>query len=231
MHDHARAALEPLLDSMDAAVVAFGSVVRSDFRPGVSDINLMVCLEKGSMDDLLSMGEDLRAAWRKHRVAPFLVRTDELPRICDSFPIRMLDIQRHHHVLKGSPPLEELSVEPEHLRVRVEQELRNRLLRTRRRIVLGGDDLATLESTVRGAAKTLRLELWALLVVCGHEPKQADRQSVLKAAREHLDLNTDVLDLLMTLQADTPLKDPAETLTSILMLLEAAVALADRAHS
>lgn len=227
LHSHARDALAPLLESIEhAAVVVFGSAVRSDYRPGVSDINVMLALSEGSLDSLLSMGEPLRAAWRRHRVSPYIVQAAEVPRLADAFPMRIADMQRSHVVLQGDDPLAGIEVDPEHLRIRVEQELRNRLIRTRRKIVLGGDDVATLEGAARDAGRTLRLELWALLVVCEKEPAEVDHATVFEHAKAELDLD---VSPLAELDSDAHLADPAATLERIIVLLEAAVRIADRA--
>src|SRR5262245_34764168 len=115
------------------AMLLYGSVARGRFHVGRSDINLLVQLSDASAATLALIAPVLRAAWRAFRIEPFLLTPADLAPAAAAFPIKFLDIKRYHVLLVGENPLAGLEVPREHVRFRIEQELRNLSLRLRRR--------------------------------------------------------------------------------------------------
>jgi hypothetical protein len=141
---------------------------------------------------LLALHDPLRAAWRAARVEPFVVRASEVARLADAFPIKILDIHRHHVVLAGEDPFAAVKVEPGEVRLRAEQELRNHLLRLRRHYVFTGDNPMGLAKAIYRSASALRYELGALLYLRG-EAVGWRISEVLPAAAKSLGLDADTL--------------------------------------
>jgi hypothetical protein len=100
-------------------------------------------------------------------VDPFILGADELRGAARDFPTKLLDIRAHHVVLYGSDPFAEVQPSPEHVRLRVEQELRNLALRLRRRLVLAGDDRRGLAAAAANAVPPLAVNLGTLLELAG----------------------------------------------------------------
>lgn len=148
-------------------LVVFGGVARGRYVPGVSDINLAVVLREASGPALSAIAGPLRDAWRAHRVEALIVTEAEIPRLGVTFPTKVLDIQRTHIVLHGANPFLGVSVRPEHVRARVEQELRNLTLRKRERLVRVGNDPQALALAAHQAAAPLAVNLRALLTLQG----------------------------------------------------------------
>ena len=92
-------------------------------------------LHDATAASLAPLAPPLQAAWRAVRVQPMVLTPAEVRRTADAFPTKFLDIKEHHIVLAGDDPfvgLEEVTGRGGP--VRVEQELRNLVLRLRRRL-------------------------------------------------------------------------------------------------
>lgn len=144
-------------------LILYGGLVRGRYNPETSDINIVVLLRDASANAIARIAGPLHDAWRAKRVEPLIITPNELPRLTLAFPTKMLDIQRRHVALIGTDPFDGIEASRDHIRLRVEQELRNLSLRMRRRFVAIHDDPAALAAAVDEAATTLAVNLRALL--------------------------------------------------------------------
>ena len=170
------AALDRLKDELTAAagrnlagLILYGGLARGRFRPGKSDINVIVLLHDASAGALAAIAPALTTARRAAGVDPLLLTPAEVARAADAFPTKFLDIKHHHIVLAGTDPFAGLEVSRERVRMRVEQELRNLLLRLRHGYIAVGSDAAMLTQTMARVARPLALGLQALLQLAGKE--------------------------------------------------------------
>lgn len=170
-------------------LVLFGSLARGRYTPGRSDVNVVVVLEDAAVEKLAPLAPVLRAAFRAARVEPMVITAGEVRGAADVFPTKFLDIQAHHVVLLGHSPFAGLAVDREHLRLRVEQELRNLALRLRRRFITLHDEPASLPGALEDVRGALAVELRSLLVLAG-KPAPADDspEAVFAAAAQGLAL-------------------------------------------
>ena len=114
-----------------SSAVLYGSAARGEYRPGISDLNLLVVADSlepavlrrlsGALDGLRSDGQP----------PPLLMQRDEWLRATDAFPIEISDMLIARRVLRGPDPLEGVRVQPGDLRSALERELRGKLLRLR----------------------------------------------------------------------------------------------------
>ncbi len=148
-------------------VILYGGLARGRYVEGTSDMNVVVYLRDASAASLSAIATRLHEAFRTHRVDPFIITPRDVARLTVMFPTKMLDIQRRHVVLTGEDPFEGLAVDHEHIRLRVEQELRNLLLRLRHRFVRVHNDQLSLAQAAADAAPTLAVNLRALLLLNG----------------------------------------------------------------
>src|SRR5215211_4227575 len=103
-----RSAIERLRDDISSAagpnlagLILYGSLARGRYRPGKSDINVVVLLTDTSTPSLAAIAPALRAGWRAVRVEPFILDLSEVQSMTDAFPTKLLDIQEHHILLMG----------------------------------------------------------------------------------------------------------------------------------
>ena len=184
-----------------AGLVLYGGLARGRYRPGKSDVNVIVLLHDASAPALAVAAPALRTAWRAAGVDPLLLTPAEVPRAAHAFPTKFLDIKNHHIVLAGADPLASLEVTPEQIRQRVAQGLHNLLLRLRRRYVAVLNDAGMLTRTLAGAARPFALELEALLYLAGKEVPAEDRSAlVFEAAAAAFGLEREPLAQLAALR-------------------------------
>lgn len=210
-----------------SSVVLYGSAARGEHDPSRSNLNLLVALADGAPRALARIGPTLREAWRAHRVRPYLATKQEIPRLADVFPVRVLDMQTSHVVLHGPDPLDGIEVTREHLRLRVEQELRNHLLRMRYRIVQTGDDLASTAMLLARTGSSLRSELFGLLHAAGHAVPSPKRADVFNQAAKAFRLSPDTLAELGRMAVGVRPRKVKDLARDTIVLLERAVEVAD----
>jgi hypothetical protein len=184
------------------SLVLYGGLARGRYRPGVSDVNLALVLRDVTAAALQDAAPILRAAWREIRVEPLILAASEVPGAARAFSTKMLDIQKHHIVLAGQDIFHGLRVDPEEVRFRTEQELRNLAMRLRRRFVAVYDDPISLAEILFESAVALRANLLAMLDLAG-EPPPADETSaqVFLAAGPRFGLDAGALDRLAEFRA------------------------------
>src|SRR5262249_27175866 len=82
-----------------AGLILFGGLARGRYRPGKSDVNVLVLLHEASANALTAIAPALQTAWRAAGVEPMLLTPGEVPRAAQAFPTKFLDIKNHHVVL------------------------------------------------------------------------------------------------------------------------------------
>jgi len=186
-----------------AALVVYGGLARGRFRPGRSDVNVVVVLRDASAVSLAAIAPALQAAWRTAAVEPMILTPAEIGPAVDVFPTKFLDIKRHHLVLVGDDPFASLDASPEHVRLRVKQELHNLLMRLRRRYLAAAGDRAELMLAVADVTRPLALVLADLLRLTGKEEPADDRSAgIFEAAAAAFGLECAVLARLAALRQD-----------------------------
>ena len=171
-----QAALDELLLTLDQAlgenlhaVVLHGSAARGDYVAGESDVDLVVVLGNAPIDVLEEIGAGLQLARYKARIEAILLLEKETNRVADVFPLMIQDIAEAGIALRGVNPFVGVATKPEHVRLRVEQELRNTQLRLRRATAEARGDIAILQQVVRRKSRQLRSSLRAALGLFGEE--------------------------------------------------------------
>ncbi len=157
------------------AVLVHGSAARGGWKAG-SDVDLVIVVKDAARTRLESIANALQGARWSARVEAMILVDAEIPRAADVFPVFYDDLRRHHAVLHGNDPFSSLVIEDHHVRLRVEQELREVQIRLRRAVI---DALGSPESLRGGVArkiKQVRSPLRALLAL-----KKIDAEDDLRA--------------------------------------------------
>ena len=233
------------------ALILYGGLVRGSYQENRSDVNLMVVLKKADAATLQAIGAPLTAARRKSNVEPFILEEQEVACVADVFPIKILDIQRSHRVLAGRDVFGSITVDREHIRLSVEQSLRNMQLRLRRTLATHHQDRLTLERFLREMVRPLALELRQLMELKGSSSPRGDgganppahqggpgeggleaTREIFQAVAQPLGLDPKTLDQLSQWR-DGRLKslDAAALAAQVLDLLGVAAHLADALES
>lgn len=153
-----RAVGEPL-----QALVLYGGLAKGEFVPGHSDVNVAVVLRTVTIEVLERAAPVLQQGGLEFRLAALLLTEEDLRDTADVFPIKYLDMQRHHRLLWGEDPFTKVTVARSQLVLRCEQELRNLLLRLRQAYVTRVQRPEGLEATLSHAVSSLLLNLGVLV--------------------------------------------------------------------
>lgn len=119
-------ALQEALGNNLYSCCLYGSAVRGDAIEGVSDINLLIVLEKSSAEAHLAIS---RVIGGNPNIEPFVLGWRGFERSVRAFAPKFLSIQRNYRVLCGADPLKEIRVDAQLERFLCEQALRNLRLR------------------------------------------------------------------------------------------------------
>lgn len=120
------------------SVILYGSAAGGDYRPGKSDINLMVVLTERGID-ALERAFDITAKWKKVRVAtPLFVTEDYVRTSLDVFPVEYLNFQKNHKVFYGKDILADLTFASDFIRLQCEREIKAKLIVVRQAFVETG---------------------------------------------------------------------------------------------
>jgi len=167
-------------------IALYGGLAKGRYTPGVSDINVLIVVSDASLPGLLPLAPILTAALRETHVVPFVVTPADLMAAAVLFPVKVLDIQLWHRLLWGDIHVADIAVQPEALRLRSLQELKNMELRMRLRVVeRAGETDALWRGLVRNLPK-LAVTLEVLLRARGVEVPGDDRPGVLRQAAQQL---------------------------------------------
>jgi hypothetical protein len=213
-----------------AGLILYGGLARGRYRPGKSDVNIVVLLHDTSVASLATISPVLRAGWRAVRAEPLILALSEIHQTADAFPAKFLDIQTYHLVLVGEDPFLDLKISRESLRLRIEQELRNLTLRLRRRYVSVIDDPVALAETLAKVARSFSIELATLLHLAGKEVPTEDRAAVIfEAAATAFNLDGEALARIAAFRRNTSTEDDLPVLYNrLLVTITRAVEIADQ---
>ncbi|MDR1932272.1 MAG: nucleotidyltransferase domain-containing protein [Spirochaetales bacterium] len=107
-----------------AAVILYGSAVRGAYRKNVSDINILVILEKSSPAKIFELGQKTGALMRRRRIVPLIMTRKEFASSADVFPMEYGDILEARSVLFGDERILDISLSRANLRLQLEEKLR-----------------------------------------------------------------------------------------------------------
>jgi predicted nucleotidyltransferase len=164
------------------AVIVHGSVVRGEYRPGESDVDVVVVLRDAPFETLEAIAAVTDLARYSARIEATILTEKEIAGASDCFPLLYDEIKRRHFVLLGRDPFAAVAVHDTHRRLRIEQELREAHVRLRRAVL----DAAGAREVVGGAVarrlRQVRGALHALLALKGVACTTDLRAVVAKAA-------------------------------------------------
>jgi hypothetical protein len=208
------------------AITLYGSAVREDYRPGRSDINLLVILEHIDVP-ILNGVLDTVSGGQRYGFAPFFLTEGDLRSSADVFPVKFLMMQDSYRVLWGRDVLGELEISRENLRLRCEQKAKNLLLRLRRHYLMGGGRRRTemLTRVIGGFIEDLRV---IISLSRGGLPSRAH---TLEAAAKAFDLDGEVLssvESLRNLDASLTTEDADRLYDGFMAIVERVAGYLDR---
>jgi hypothetical protein len=163
------AAVAAALDTRLVTLLLYGSAAREQGAASgePSAMNTLLIVDRVDTDMFGRLAAPVRD-WVRAQHPPPLVLTDQEWRdSADAFPIEYEDIRAHHQVLAGRDPWRGITVQREHVRRQLEQELRGKLLHLRQAYVADWNRPKRLPDIVRGTRAGFLTMLRAVLRLAG----------------------------------------------------------------
>ena len=136
------------------SIILYGSAARGEYVKKKSDINFLIVLKEDGLDLLVDSLQTVKK-WRKKAVSIPLFLTEEyIKSSLDSFPIEFFNIKQNYKVIFGKDILKDISINKKELRLRLEREIKGKLIHLREAFFESADDkrkLAVLFSVSLGA--------------------------------------------------------------------------------
>lgn len=175
--------LQQTLEDRLLSVVLYGGAAKGEHIAETSDVNVAIVLDQVTVNALDSIAPIIQAGVRDFRLAAMLMSESDLKRSTEVFPVKFLDMQRHHRILSGRDVFSDLTVSTDRLRLRCAQEITNLLLRLRQFYVQRRHRPELIESTLTRAISSLLAGL-NTLVELRTGRSASDKSSIIEAAAE-----------------------------------------------
>ncbi|MFA5183040.1 MAG: hypothetical protein WC405_17110 [Syntrophales bacterium] len=165
------------------SIILYGSGASGHYVPGKSDLNFLVILTDKGMEGL-EKAMDTVTHGRKSRVAvPLFMTKDYICSSLDAYPIEFLDMKLQHALVYGEDVFTGLEIQPGHLRLQVERELRGKLLHLRTRFLETEGKEKPIRELIRVSLTAFLSSFKALLYLAGAAVPRERREIITAAAR------------------------------------------------
>jgi predicted nucleotidyltransferase len=172
------------------SVVLYGSAVIGNHVKGRSNLNVLVVLERITLDDLRA-AHPVVEKWRaKGQPLPLYFTGEEMSDASDVFPIEFLDMAAAHRVLHGDDPLAELNVPTVNLRHQLEYELRGKLIRLRELYIQSSKSAERLSALMADSIASFALLFKHVLSLVGVQGDLLSKREVVDQLQTAVHLNT-----------------------------------------
>ena len=211
----------------------FGERVRNPKQEQVPT-EVMLVLKNITTLELDALSEAVQQGVKSFGLSIMVVTPEDLERSTDVFPIKFANIYKHHRILYGKDPLQNMQFDTDHLRLRTEQELKNMQLRLRRSYVLHSDHPERFYRIIESTLSIFFMDLEALYQLHSSKTAPDKEEELIQVAAEYFNLDEALLQQLLGLKkknrAAVP-KDIRSFYTSFLSLVENLGKVADRLES
>jgi len=181
------------------SIVLYGSATGRDYQPGKSDINFMIVLSEDGIKNL-DRAFTVVKKWRKKNVAiPLFLTGKYIETSMDVFPVEYLNFQRNHMPVYGKDILEELSFDPEFVRLQCEREIKGKLLLLRQAFLETYGRGKALKEVIGQSIQAFIAIFNALLYLKGREIPEEKREIISSTALA-FDLNSDLFSRLIDIR-------------------------------
>jgi hypothetical protein len=205
-------ALNRLVDDLRAAhgenlssIVLYGSVAAGDQVELRSDHNLLIVLQRITVEDMRVSHTTMRD-WLAHRQPiPVYFTVEELKRAADVFPIEFLQMEQARKVLHGRDPFEFVDISQANLRHQTEYELRTKLIQLRRLYVPASTSGEKLSALMSDSLASFAALFRAVLILHGQKPPLGKADSV-RATAHLLGLDESPFERIFELRSKTAAK-------------------------
>ncbi|HEV3049436.1 MAG TPA: nucleotidyltransferase domain-containing protein [Longimicrobium sp.] len=194
-----------------ASVVLYGSAARGEYRPGTSDLNVLVLLNDVSPAALRKASEAARAWVAEGNPPPLMMSVDEWRGSADVWAIELADMRDAHVAVTGPDPFQGLEIRLEDLRMQCERELKGKQIQLRERYLLFAGQPAELGELLTRSFSTFLVLFRTVLRLSG-EGGVRDAETVVQRVAERAGFNpVPVVEVLRARTAGHKLNPQADS--------------------
>lgn len=175
------------------AVILYGSAAAGQPTAPRPSANILIILERVSRTELDAMAGPIRRWIRAGHPTPQLFTRDRLTRSADVFPIEIQDIKETGRVLRGDDVLAAVRIQPEHLRIEVEHELKGKLAYLQSEYLRAGVNDRALRGLMSDSLSTFLILARALLRFF-HPDVPPRKEDAPPALEKHVAIDTEVFE-------------------------------------
>jgi len=206
------------------AVVLYGSATAGSYFHGVSDINVLVILQKVSAAQLSLLGKTAKTLLRKYRISPLIMTREEFATASDVFPLEYCDVLEANEVVYGNEEIIRITVGKENLRLQLEEKLRGAVGDIRGMLIQAGGNEKPIEKFILGLHSFGALLFRGLLRLKGKSVTDLDTEATIALVEKEYGVSLEAFSVLKRLRQNKkihPLKPTAfaETLLEALGVL------------
>jgi hypothetical protein len=159
------------------SLILFGSAARTiksgapeDFKEAISDINMVIVLDKVTSKEL-NMILNISRKYQKNNLAlPLIFAKDHIATSLDTFPLEFSDMKQRHICLHGTDPLEKAVIENKNLRHQCEVEFKGKLVQMRRGYLAAGENKENLIALLSASVSSIVAACRGLVHLKGQMP-------------------------------------------------------------
>lgn len=177
LNRQARKLIQPYVNEMlkihqnnIVAIFVCGSATGEDYIPKVTNITLLIVLEKLEFKDLQKSLKVVSNGIKKKIAAPLLLTRLHMETSTDVFPVEFLEMKENHLLLYGEDLLTGLEINPAHIRLFCEQQLKGKLIRIRQAYLEIGLKRKGIEALLKESLDALTPTFRNLLRLKGKTP-------------------------------------------------------------
>ena len=187
----------PFLDLIKTAfkdnlcsVIIYGSYVSGNFVEGVSDVNILILLEKPLLEQIEHFGASANKAIKSYRITPLIMTKAEFVNSADVFPMEYSDIKDRNKVIFGDDEARNLTLTKKNLRHQLEDRLRGNVASLRQIIIASHGKDKLLSNNLKNFFGSLNALLKGMLQLKGIKIESSSIEQTIEKVGDVFQLDT-----------------------------------------
>lgn len=207
-----------IFDNNLDSVLLYGSFIRGNFQVGISDINILIILDRSEFDQINRFGKECRKLINTYHITPLLLRRQEFLNSADVFPMEYMDLVDDYKVLHGEDVTDKLDLTTNNLRHQLEHHLRGNVNSLRQLITGSEGKTRILGKNLKTSFGSFSSLFRGLLRLKGVTPVPGVSNEVLSLLKDQFSFNTGPFEDLLRFRdgEKTDVDDLASRLLSAL---------------
>ncbi|MFA6988819.1 MAG: hypothetical protein WC197_02010 [Candidatus Gastranaerophilaceae bacterium] len=184
-----------------SSIIIYGSCAVENCNEKLSDINLIVIIDKLCASDLQKAHPSLKDWMKTKNPLPLFIDKEEWFDSTDVYPIEYSDIKDRYKILYGENLVEPLIIDSRNLRLQCEHEVKNLLIRLRQTYLAKSSDKKVIENLIKTSSKTF-LALFRAVLRLSNESVPFKHSDVINLLAQKIEFDSDIFRKLLSFRTD-----------------------------